>query len=100
MAGSNVPQPVTTPPSDLDHQLGYLQLSFIAGHYADLAPQVARKEWPHIDYLARLVAGEADVRRDRATKSECVPPFTRGVLGHESGRVLGQALRPLGHDHS
>ena len=25
----------------------------------------------------------------------CVPPFTRGVLGHESGRVLNRALRPL-----
>jgi DNA replication protein DnaC len=25
--------------------------------------------WPHVDYLARLVEGEADVRRDRATKS-------------------------------
>jgi len=25
----------------------------------------------------------------------CVPPFTRGVLGHEIGRVLGRALRPL-----
>jgi DNA replication protein DnaC len=69
MSGSKAPQPVTTPPSDLDHLLGYLKLSFIAGHYADLAQQAARKEWPHIDYLARLVEGEADVRRDRATKS-------------------------------
>jgi hypothetical protein len=27
--------------------------------------------------------------------AECVPPFTRGVLGHEIGLVLGRALRPL-----
>jgi hypothetical protein len=25
----------------------------------------------------------------------CVPPFTRGVLGHEIGLVRGRALRPL-----
>ena len=25
----------------------------------------------------------------------CVPPFTRGILGHEIGLVLGRALRPL-----
>ena len=31
---------------------------------------------------------------------ECVPPFTRGILGPEIGLVLGQALRPLVYDHS
>src|SRR5262249_45714167 len=25
----------------------------------------------------------------------CVPPFTRGVIGHEIGLVLGRELRPL-----
>jgi DNA replication protein DnaC len=69
MSGNKPLQPVTTPPSDLDRLLGYLKLSFIAGHYAELAQQAAQKEWPHLDYLARLVEGEADVRRDRATKS-------------------------------
>jgi DNA replication protein DnaC len=69
MAGNKPLQPVTTPPSDLDRLLGYLKLSFIAGHYAELAQQAAQKEWSHLDYLARLVEGEADVRRDRATKS-------------------------------
>jgi len=29
----------------------------------------------------------------------CVPPFTRGVLGHEIGLVLGRELRPLVYDH-
>jgi len=61
--------PLTTPPSDLDHHLGYLKLSFIAGHYAELATQAVPKQWSHIDYLDRLVEGEAQVRRDRATKS-------------------------------
>jgi hypothetical protein len=35
-----------------------------------------------------------------AQQIECVPPFTRGVLGHEIGLVLGHALRPLVYDHS
>ena len=61
--------PLTTPPSDLDHHLGYLKLSFIPGHYAELATQAAHKQWSHIDYLDRLVEGEVQVRRDRATKS-------------------------------
>jgi hypothetical protein len=29
----------------------------------------------------------------------CVPPFTRGIMGHEIGLVLDRALRPLVHDH-
>ena len=30
----------------------------------------------------------------------CVPPFTRGVIGHETGLVLGRALKPFGLAHS
>jgi DNA replication protein DnaC len=41
----------------------------MAQHYAELATQAAQKMWPHVDYLARLVEGEADWRRDRATQS-------------------------------
>jgi len=41
----------------------------MAQHYAELATQAAQKMWPHVDYLAKLAEGEADVRRDRATKS-------------------------------
>ena len=61
--------PVPTPSGDVEHHLTYLKLSFMAQHYAELATQAAHKMWPHVDYLARLVEGEADVRRDRATKS-------------------------------
>jgi hypothetical protein len=32
-------------------------------------------------------------------KIGCVPPFTRGVLGHEIGLALGRALRPLVQDY-
>jgi DNA replication protein DnaC len=46
-----------------------LQLSFIAAQYAALATDAAPTAWSHVDSLARLVAGEADLRKDRATKS-------------------------------
>ncbi len=36
---------------------------------AELATQAAHNMWPHVDYLARLVEGEAHLRRDRATQS-------------------------------
>src|SRR6266566_753402 len=53
----------------VEHHLMYLKLSFIAEQYAPLAKQAAQKAWSHVDYLARLMEGEADLRRDRATKS-------------------------------
>jgi DNA replication protein DnaC len=55
--------------SAIEPHLVYLKLSFIAEHYAELATHAAHKTWPHVDYLATLLAGEAEVRRDRATKS-------------------------------
>jgi DNA replication protein DnaC len=62
-------QESTTPLSDVEHHLTYLKRSFIAAQYAELAKQAVQKEWSHVDYLARLLEGEADLRRDRATKS-------------------------------
>ena len=62
-------QESTTPLSDVEHYLTYLKLSCIAAQYAELAKQAVQKEWSHVDYLARLLEGEADLRRDRATKS-------------------------------
>ena len=56
-------------PCAIEPHLAYLKLSFIAEQYADLATQAAHKAWSHVDYLATLVEGEAEVRRDRATKS-------------------------------
>jgi DNA replication protein DnaC len=41
----------------------------MAQHYTELATQAAHKMWPHVEYLARLVEGEAHLRRDRATQS-------------------------------
>jgi DNA replication protein DnaC len=66
------PTNLPTPPErlgDVDAQLAYLKLPFIAAQYAALAKDAAHKAWSHVDYLARLVEGEADLRRDRATQS-------------------------------
>jgi DNA replication protein DnaC len=59
----------TEGPCAIEQHLAYLKLSFIAEQYAELAQQAAHKAWSHVDYLATLVEGEAEVRRDRATKS-------------------------------
>ena len=56
-------------PRAIEHHLAYLKLSFIAEQYAELAKQAAHKAWSHVDYLATLLEGEVEVRRDRATKS-------------------------------
>src|SRR5262247_1411676 len=69
MSTSTHTQPAPTPSGDVEHHLTYLKLAFIAQHYAELATQAAQKAWSHVDYLARLLEGEANVRRDRATKS-------------------------------
>jgi DNA replication protein DnaC len=69
MADSKDTPPTTPPAGDVEHHLSYLQLAFMAQHYAELATQAAQKMWPHVDYLGRLVEGEAHLRRDRATQS-------------------------------
>jgi DNA replication protein DnaC len=69
MSESHNTQPVTTPSGDVEPHLTYLKLAFIAQHYAALATQAAHQEWSHVASLARLMEGEANLRRDRATKS-------------------------------
>jgi DNA replication protein DnaC len=69
MSARNPTQELTPPLRDVEHHLTYLKLPFIAAQYAELATQAVQKEWSHVDYLARLLEGEADFRRDRATNS-------------------------------
>ena len=52
--------------SPIDQHLRYLKLPFMRDHYQDMAAQAAKKHWLHVDYLANLVSGEADLRRDRS----------------------------------
>jgi DNA replication protein DnaC len=69
MAEQQPLQGPTAGPHAIEPHLAYLKLSFIAAQYAELAHQAAHKAWSHVDYLATLVEGEAEVRRDRATHS-------------------------------
>lgn len=52
--------------SILDRNLAYLKLPFIADTYEDLAKQAARKQWPHVQFLDKLIEGEAALRHDRS----------------------------------
>lgn len=42
-----------------------LKLSFVAEHYEPLAQEAASKHWTHVDYLSRLMEGEANVRQEK-----------------------------------
>ena len=48
----------------LAEQLTALKLVSVQEHYAGLATEAAQKQWPHVDYLARLIDGEALRRQE------------------------------------
>jgi DNA replication protein DnaC len=52
--------------SELREQLLYLKLASILEHYQPEAKAAAERQSSHIDYLARLIDGEAQLRRDRS----------------------------------
>lgn len=52
----------------LPEQLAILKLPFTRAHYESLAKQAATNQWTHVDYLARLIEGEAAWREDRSIK--------------------------------
>jgi len=51
--------------SFIDQNLTYLKLSFIQDNYQEMAVQAAKKHFSHVDYLEKLIEGEAATRRDR-----------------------------------
>jgi len=53
-------------PDDLRRQLQFLKLSFILEHFEELARQAGSEQWSHVEFLARLIEGEAALRQDRA----------------------------------
>jgi DNA replication protein DnaC len=59
---------MTESPADatLDQRLDYLQLPYLKAHCRLLATEAAAHHWTHLDYLGRLVEGEAAARQDRA----------------------------------
>lgn len=52
----------------LPEQLEFLKLPFTREHYEALAKQAAANQWAHIEYLARLIEGEAAWREDRSIR--------------------------------
>jgi DNA replication protein DnaC len=52
----------------LQQQLQHLRLSYLHEHFAPGATEAAQKHWTHVDYLARLIDGEAQARAQRATE--------------------------------
>ena len=50
----------------LNEQLSSLRLLTVAEQYAALASEAAQKQWTHVDYLARLIDGEAQRRQELA----------------------------------
>lgn len=56
-------QPITNP---LHTHLGYLKLSYLLEHYEPLAQTAAAEHWSHVEYVTRLIEGEAQQREDRS----------------------------------
>jgi DNA replication protein DnaC len=52
------------PQRGIDQNLTYLKLSFMYDNYQQMATEAAKKHYSHVDYLERLVEGEAAMRRD------------------------------------
>jgi DNA replication protein DnaC len=50
----------------LTAHLSYLKLHYLKKHFQALADQAAREQWSPLQYLARLIEGEALARQDRA----------------------------------
>ena len=69
MSANKALQASTGQLDEIAQHLAYLKLPFSAEHYAPLAKQAAHKQLAHVDYLATLMQGEADLKRDRATQN-------------------------------
>jgi len=52
--------------SELERNLQYLKLAYVPQHYNELAQEASQKELSHVEYLGRLMAGEAALRHERS----------------------------------
>jgi DNA replication protein DnaC len=70
MKDNPVNLPPTQPPAHNTDPLGallaHLKLHYLREHYESLAKQAAAEQWPPVEYLARLIEGEAYRREDRS----------------------------------
>jgi len=57
---------LTIQSAELDAQLAYLRLPFIHQNYQPLAQDAAQNSWSHLDYLTKLIDGEASHRQDKS----------------------------------
>ena len=46
----------------------YLKLSYFREHHQSLAKEAVEKNWTQLDFLSRLIEGEALRRKDHATQ--------------------------------
>lgn len=49
----------------ISEQLLHLRLPFIRENYQSLADEASREQWPHLQYLSRLIDGESQQRHER-----------------------------------
>jgi DNA replication protein DnaC len=63
-----MPKKILAPTADgtLDHRLDYLQLPYLKEHFRTAASEATAHHWSHLEYLDRLIEGEAAARQDRA----------------------------------
>ncbi|MBP7937649.1 MAG: IS21-like element helper ATPase IstB [Phycisphaerae bacterium] len=57
---------VASPDDDLRRQLQLLKLPYLLEHFEELAHKAGSEQWSHVEFLARLIEGEAALRQDRA----------------------------------
>jgi DNA replication protein DnaC len=55
-----------SPDDDLRRQLQLLKLPYMLEHFDELAGQAGAQQWSHVEFLARLIEGEAALHQDRA----------------------------------
>ena len=65
-AESSAPQSGAESAATLHTQLMQLHLAYTLQHHEALASEAAAQHWSHVEYLARLVEGEAHQREDRS----------------------------------
>ncbi|HOW74095.1 MAG TPA: IS21-like element helper ATPase IstB [Phycisphaerae bacterium] len=57
---------VPSPDDHLGRQLQLLKLPYMLEHFEELAGQAGVQQWSHVEFLARLIEGEAALRQDRS----------------------------------
>jgi DNA replication protein DnaC len=60
--------PALDPERELRALLTYLKLPYVRENYEDLARQAAQGQWSHLDFLNKLVEGEANLRADKGVQ--------------------------------